>query len=138
MTALAITARNGAKPRVLIVDDHALSNRAMTLVLRMHGFPCIAVTSEVQALASIEEFRPDVVILEWAKRLEREVEQAARIRGRARASGQTIAIVVVTHEATRPCAEVLGNVDGYFTKPVVLECLEQAILRVTTPEHCAP
>lgn len=119
------------KPRVLIVDDHTLSNRVMTLVLRMRGFPCMAVTSEAQALASIEEFRPDVVILDWAKRRDRDVEQTARIRRRAQAGGQTVAIVVVTQEIARPSAEVLGYVDGYFTKPVVLESLEQAILSTT-------
>lgn len=127
----------GDKPRLLIVDDHAGSNRVMTLVLRMRGFPCVAVTSEAQALASLEEFRPDVVILEWANRMGREVEQVVRIRGSARAGGYAVAVVVVTHEHARPSLEVLGTVDGYFTKPVTLESLEQTLLRLSASVHCA-
>lgn len=128
MTADSCPASEGERPRVLIVDDHALSNRVMTLVLRIRGFQSIAVTSEAQALVSIEEFQPDVVILEWANRHGRTVEQAARFR---RLAGRRIAIIVVTHEATKPGVEVLGHVDGYFTKPVALESLEQTIHRAT-------
>jgi two-component system, OmpR family, response regulator len=137
MTASEPLASEGRNPRVLLIEDHALSNRVMTLVLRMRGFSCKAVTSETQALAAIEDFKPDVVILEWANRWDREVERAARIRAHARAVGVPVAIIVVTHEVARPSADVLGNVDGYFTKPVVLESLEQAILRVTAPIHRA-
>lgn len=119
------------RPRVLIVDDHVLSNRVMTLVLRSRGFPCVAATNEAHALVLVEEFAPDVVLLEWASRTDREVERAARIRRLAAAGGRSVAIIVVTHEPVCPPSEILGNVDGYFTKPVILERLEQAILSVT-------
>ncbi len=117
------------RPRVLIVDDHEGSNQVMTLVLRLRGFPCVAVTNETRALAIIEEFRPDVVILEWASRMDREVERATRIR---RAARNKLAIVVVTQEPAAPCPQVLATIDGYFTKPVVLDSLEQTLLRVVS------
>ena len=121
---------DGAKPRVLIVDDNALSSRVMTLALRAHGFSCFGVASEADALKYIDAFETDVVILEWADRAERRVDEATRIRVHARAAGRSVAIIVVTQEFERPSNEVLGVIDGYFTKPVVLETLEQAIVRV--------
>lgn len=118
------------KPRVLIVDESTISNRVMVLALQMHGFPSLAVTNEADAMKSIDEFEPDVVILEWAHRIERRVEEAARLRSHSEASGRALAVIVVTHESNSPSLKVLDTVDGYFTKPVVLPSLEETILRV--------
>lgn len=95
-------------PRVLIVDDHVMSNRVMTLVMRSRGFPCIAATNEAEALVLVEEFRPDVVLLEWANRMNREVERVARIRSLAAAGGRSVAVIVVTHEPVCPQARSLA------------------------------
>lgn len=119
----------GTKPRVLVVDENALSNSVMTLALRVHGFPCFGVASAADALTYIDAFEPDVVILEWADRVERRVDEATRIRFHARAAGRSVAVIVVTQEYERPSTEVLGSLDGYFTKPVVLESLEQMIIK---------
>lgn len=121
------------KPRVLIVDDCTLSNRVMVVALRIHGFPCHAVTSEAAAMKAIDEFRPDVVVLEWASRTERRVDQAARLRSHARASGRRLAVIVVTQEYEHPTAIELAALDGYFTKPVALEKLEETIVSVIKP-----
>lgn len=126
-------AASAEKRRVLIVDDDARSSEAMALVFRLRGFPCIAVASEAHAFASMEDFRPDVVILEWASRTKREVERARRLRAFAEARGRTVTIIVVTHEITLPPADALSSVGAYFTKPVVLERLEQTIETLTAP-----
>jgi DNA-binding response OmpR family regulator len=122
--------QQAGKPRVVLIDDHAQSNRVMMIALRMHGFTCKAVETVADALAAMGSFRPDVVLLEWASRFERHVDRARRIRERAVETGRSLAIVVVTHEPERPPADVLAMVDGYLTKPVRLEQLEEAILKL--------
>lgn len=87
-------------------------------------------TTEAAAVKSIDELAPDVVILEWANRTERRVEQAARLRAHALAMGHRLRIVIVTQEYETPSAAVLSAVDAYFTKPVALESLEEAIVRI--------
>lgn len=122
--------RTEPKPRVLILDDDALSNRVIVLALRMHGFPCHAVTREVDALAAIEEFDPAVVILEWADRMQRRANEVARIRAHAASRGRSVRIIVVTFEHLPPSPELLDTLDGYFTKPIMLVNLEEMILRL--------
>lgn len=119
------------KPRVLIVDEYAPSNEVMVIALRSRGFDCLAVTCEALALASMEAFRPDVVILEWASRMQRDVDKAVRLRTLAQATGRTIAVVVVTYESELPPAEARASVGAYFTKPVELDSLEKAIEKLT-------
>jgi len=49
--------------RILILDDHALSRRALLGAFRLRGHVCDEVDTAEAALAAIETFAPDVVLL---------------------------------------------------------------------------
>lgn len=127
--------------RVLIVDDHALSARAMLLMFRARGYECVAVATPDDAIASIESFRPHVIVLEWAFRdpRHRGLGCAARLRTRSCELGWPVSIVIAS------CADQplefcdREGVDRYFTKPVAPHVLRAAVreLAARRPDEVA-
>ena len=52
-------------PRVLVVDDRARTRRALSAVLATRtGFNLVGEAADVEALAALEQLRPDIVIVD--------------------------------------------------------------------------
>ena len=120
MTQLGARARIVSKCRLLVVDDHALSRKAILAVLRVRGYECAGVGTAGDAVCGIESFAPHVVILEWAFRDPRQcgLGLAEKLRHRSLELARPLSIVVVSHAEQPMAFRVREGVDAYFTKPV--------------------
>ena len=109
--------------RVLLVEDAPYLRYAFGRLLRMEGFDVKEVNDGQEALDSLPEFRPDLVLTDLMMPVMGGVELIGRIRADARyALVPVVAITAdVTDRAARKAREA-GAVD-VFTKPIDLAAL---------------
>lgn len=120
-----------AARRVLVLDDDREGRAALVSALAVHGHSCFVARDADELLASLALVQPDVVLYEWATRLESRLGLAARIRA---AVTHPILIAAISFEP-RP-AELDEDLDAYFTKPVRIQELARAlaIVRRAAPD----
>ena len=125
-------AQQSRPTRILIVDDHALSRNSVALMLKLRGYEAHAVATVDGALAPIETFAPDIVVLEWAFRSAPELGRglAARMRSRSALLGRALAVIVTSHAEQPPDFREQEEIEAYFTKPVAPHILVSAIAAV--------
>jgi DNA-binding NarL/FixJ family response regulator len=117
-------------PRVLIVDDHAFVRRGVQTILESQPDweLCAQATNGKEAIRMVEQFRPDVVLMDVTMP-EMDGIQATRI---VRSTNPRIKIILLTlHEST----EVLrsgfrAGANGYLLKADAEEELIRALLIV--------
>lgn len=110
-----------------MIDDHAGSRAVMCCALEVRGHVCLPVATEAAAVAAIDGFQPDIVILEWNLRDGTGRGIARRLRSRPGAGDYLIIVVSTVEEPPGFCEE--EAVDAYFTKPVSVDALEAAFVR---------
>jgi two-component system OmpR family response regulator len=111
--------------RVLIVDDHEGSASVLKMVLSRRGHVCEQATTSAKAVRLIREFRPTVVLLEWALRKEDGKGLAARLRRCSNESGEALVIVVLSYANMPPNFFLDEDVDDYLVKPELLTEIER-------------
>lgn len=112
--------------RVLVIDDDAAIREAMAGLLAIWGCASLAVESEAEALAFVDEFAPDLILADYRLRGHRTGHEAiAAIRERV---GHPLPAIIVTGDTA---ADRLRNVHAGGTtllhKPVVPGQLHAAI-----------
>ena len=101
-------------PRILIVDDEVQLRRAVTRSLQGHGYDTREAASGSEALASVESYRPDVVLLDLMLPDMTGVDVCRSVR----ATRQTpIIILSVVGEEQAKVAALDEGADDYLTKP---------------------
>jgi CheY-like chemotaxis protein len=103
---------------VLIVDDHELNVKLMRSVLRLEGFEVRTASSADDALRSLDECVPDLVVMDVqlpgrdGLTLTRELRADERFR--------SLRIVAVTSYAMADDREraMRAGCDAYFSKPI--------------------
>jgi PAS domain S-box-containing protein len=130
---------NGAVPgRVLVVDDTEASRYAVARHLRHAGYLVDEAGSGSQAFASLEENRPDVVVLDVLLPDISGFEVARRMRADARFA--RLPILHLSASFTDPESQAAGldsGADGYLThpvEPVVLLASIRSLLRARAAE----
>jgi DNA-binding response OmpR family regulator len=120
------------KHRVLVVDEDALSRKAMLLSFRIRGYVCNSAASPDEALAALDDFRPHIVLLEWAFRDPRHqgLGLARKLRHRSLELRRHVSIVVVSCADQPTDFRQREGVDAYFTKPVAPHVLEAAVAEI--------
>jgi len=112
--------------RLLIVDEYPITRTVLEIVFGMRGHVCMGVGSADEALACIETFEPDVVILEWHFRNGSGRGLGSRLRARALACGRSLVVVVVSVTDEPPEFRSHDSVDEYLTKPAPAAAIESA------------
>jgi two-component system KDP operon response regulator KdpE len=105
-------------PRILIVDDEPEIRRALTVGLNDRGYRAHAVASGEEAIAAVEQSRPDVILLDLAMPGIGGIETCKRIR--ARWPVPIIVLSVMGDERDKVAALDAGA-DDYLTKPFGME-----------------
>src|SRR3954447_4406744 len=121
-----------AQARVLVVDDEPSIVDAIGTALRYEGFHVEDAASGRAALSAVEQFEPDLVVLDWMLPDLEGIEVGRRLRAR----GFDTAILFLTaKDGVENKVEALrAGVDDYVTKPFSLAevvARVQAILRRT-------
>jgi two-component system OmpR family response regulator len=124
------TAEAGAKTRVLVVDDEPAIAELVSTALSYEGFEVTQADSGLGALAKVESFRPDLIVLDV---MLPDIDGFEVVR-RLRAEARKVPVVFLTaKDATEDKVHglTLGG-DDYVTKPFSLEELlarVRAVLR---------
>lgn len=103
------------KPRVLVVDPDPESMAIILDPLKWEGFETKEVTGPRFALSLIEEWQPQIVILDWSPNRRSTIQFLRRLRNRY----LTISFICISENpATDSIIEALDNgADDYIVKP---------------------
>jgi CheY-like chemotaxis protein len=123
--------------RILIVEDHPTMREAMRLVLEGEGFDIDEASDGDQALAAVQDERPDLVLLDMSIPGASGSEVLAAVKSDPATSEVRVIVVTATGEEGRAAAMTAGA-DHYFTKPFSPIALLQAVEEVLGPEDAAP
>jgi len=121
--------RSVPRRRVLVVDDDRDAGDSMRELLRMHGHEVVVVNDGTSALASIEEFAADVVILDLGLPRVDGFMVAHAIRARFAQSRQRPRLLALTGHGREQDRQVAlrAGFDGHLIKPVAPESLLRVI-----------
>ncbi|MEW5892481.1 MAG: response regulator [Pseudomonadota bacterium] len=113
--------------RVLLVDDDpgALSHAAT--ILRHHGMEVADINDPFIALEFVEEFMPDVMLLDIEMAACKGTELATLIRQKARYAHIPVIYLTAWTDAARQLAARLTAADDYLVKPIEAELLVAAV-----------
>jgi CheY-like chemotaxis protein len=123
--------------RILIVEDHPTMREAMRLVLEREGFEIADAADGDQALASIRNDAPDLVLLDMSIPGITGPEVLAAVKSDPATSEVRVIVVTATGEEGRAAA-MAGGADQYFTKPFSPIALLKAVEDVLGPEAAGP
>lgn len=119
--------------RILIVEDHPTMREAMRLVLEGEGFEIEEASDGDQALASVQDSRPDLVLLDMGIPGTAGPDVLAAVKGDPATAEIGVIVVTATGEEGRAAALERGA-DHYFTKPFSPIALLNAVEQVLGPE----
>ncbi len=123
LDARGSTVPRGRTRRILIVDDNTDAAESLGLILRVKGYEVALAAEGRSALQRLQEFNPEVVLLDIGLPGWDGIEVARRIRQLPR--GKNVRVVALTgwgQEQDRRRTEEAGF-DGHLTKPVGTEQL---------------
>ncbi len=119
LAALGLTSRE--KPIILLADDSDLVHRHMTPILTEAGYQVMHASDGDQALAVLEETRPDLVITDVEMPGKDGYEVCAAIKGEAATAHLPVVICSALGEAADLERGFDAGADDYLVKPVVPE-----------------
>ena len=123
--------------RILIVEDHPTMREAMRLVLEGEGFDIDEASDGAQALAALQEERPDLMLLDMSIPGVSGPEVLAAVKNDPVTAQVRVIVVTATGEEGRAAA-MAGGADHYFTKPFSPIALLHAVGEVLGQEGTAP
>jgi diguanylate cyclase (GGDEF)-like protein len=122
----------GGKKILLVESDQALA-RSVSSFLEAHGYNSQTVTNYQQTLTAIQNWKPDLVILNILIQAFSPLDLINEIKQNPFTEGQKIIIFSQT-----PKAEIVTGpspkVRGYLTKPVDFEALKAALHKAAPPQ----
>jgi CheY-like chemotaxis protein len=123
--------------RILIVEDHPTMREAMRLVLEGEGFDIEEASDGDEALATVQEEPPDLMLLDMSIPGTTGPDVLAAVKADPATAEVRVIVVTATGEEGRAAA-MAGGADHYFTKPFSPIALLQAVGEVLGPEASAP
>lgn len=118
----------GPRARVLVVDDERTICATIAKYLNKIGYIAMAVTSGLEALAAMEEFRPDVIVIDYKMPGLNGLDTIRKIR-ETPFDGCIIIATASEVELIRHAGENLG-VSEFISKPISLDALQTIIERI--------
>ncbi len=131
----AAVASRGTKRRVLVVDDEDNVTHLVSSALRFDGFETMTADSGISALEKIDEYDPDLIVLD--------VMMPGRdgfgVLQELRAAGSQVPVIFLTARdtATDRVSGLRAGADDYVVKPFSIEELlarVHAVLRRSAPD----
>ncbi|HWW85112.1 MAG TPA: response regulator transcription factor [Vicinamibacterales bacterium] len=123
-------AQQGAKRRVLVVDDHPIVRQGMTLLINRE--PDLEVCGEAEeataAIAAIEQLQPDVVIADLSLNGPDGIDLVKAIR--ARSSSLPVLVLSMHDELTYAERALRAGANGYIMKQEATTRVLTAVRRI--------
>ncbi len=119
----------GRKPRVLIAEDHQISQEVALRVLTKAGFECSVVDDGEQAVEAVRNQDYDLILMDCQMPKVNGFEATQRIREAERAKGTKTPIVALTANAVKGDEQrcLAAGMDSYVSKPFVPEHLVRTV-----------
>jgi signal transduction histidine kinase/DNA-binding response OmpR family regulator len=118
--------------RVLLVEDSAVNQKLAVALLRKQGYEVVVANNGLEALATLESQRFDLVLMDIQMPEMDGMEATRAIREKERQTGDHLPIIAMTAYALkgdrRRCLE--AGMDEYVSKPIHAERLMAAIQAV--------
>ncbi len=124
------------KPHVLIVEDEAALIELLRYNLEKEGFRVSAAVDGEEALAAVDDAKPDLIILDWMLPLISGLEVCRQLRRKPATRDVPIIMVTARGEEADRIRGLEGGADDYVTKPFSpseLIARIRAVLRRTRP-----
>lgn len=123
--------KDRAKPFVLAVDDEEHITELVAMALGFNGFEVQRAATGREALAAVQQRRPDLILLDVMLPDLDGFEVARRLRSDERAGTRVPVIFLTARDATADKVEGLRlGVDDYVTKPFSIEELVERVKAV--------
>ena len=123
--------KDRAKPFVLAVDDEEHITELLAMALGYNGFEVQRAATGREALAAVQQRRPDLILLDVMLPDLDGFEVARRLRSDERAGTRVPVIFLTARDATADKVEGLRlGVDDYVTKPFSIEELVERVKAV--------
>lgn len=125
-----MTERNGARPRVLLVDDYPDAREMYSEYLDFSGFDVIEAANGIEALQRAIDGRPDIILMDLSLPIMDGWEATRRLKSEARTAD--IPVVAITGHAIAGVSEGAKEAGcaAFVTKPCLPEDLVKEIRRV--------
>lgn len=112
-----VSIANSAAFKVLVVDDEPMNRRLLKRILTQFGFPLREAEDGLQALGKFEEWKPDLILMDWQMPVLDGLDATREIQRRPE-SGKMI-IIGLTGNAFKSDQELMrdSGCDDVLTKP---------------------
>ena len=129
----------GASLRVLLAEDNLVNQRLVVRLLEKRGHRVVVAGTGLEALQSLEKEKFDLVLMDVQMPEMDGLEATAAIRERERLKGTHQPIVALTAHAMKGDREkcLAGGMDGYLTKPIRPQELDQLLERYVSGRNLA-
>ena len=113
--------------RILVIEDQALNRKVVRIVLQSKGYTVVEATDAVEAIASLENAVPQLILMDIALPGESGEELARRIK--ANFAWADIPIIALTAAAMSGDKERIlkAGCDDYLSKPIDIKVLVERI-----------
>ena len=105
-------------PRILVVDDNATNRDILTTRLKAHGYETLQAADGEEALASVKQHRPDLILLDVMMPKLDGIETCRRLKGDDTLPFLPIILVTARVDSKDIVAGLEAGADEYLTKPV--------------------
>ncbi|MDE0553671.1 MAG: response regulator [Candidatus Poribacteria bacterium] len=113
--------------RILVIEDQELNRKVVRIVLQSKGYTVIEATDAVEAIASLENAIPQLILMDIALPGQSGEELARRIKGNL--AWVDIPIIALTAAAMSGDKERIlkAGCDDYLSKPIDIKVLVERI-----------
>ena len=113
--------------RILVIEDQELNRKVVRIVLQSKGYTVIEATDAVEAIASLENVMPQLILMDIALPGQSGEELARRIK--ANLAWVDIPIIALTAAAMSGDKERIlkAGCDDYLSKPIDIKVLVERI-----------
>ena len=132
-----MASNSAARPLILVVDDNATIRSLVTTILGGQDMEVAAVTDGDEALAYIEQRRPDVMLLDLSMQRVDGLEVLRQVR--AHPTLNDLRVIMLTAVAYTPRFQEIQHYqpDGYVEKPFRIGDLVGEVKRLLAPSQQA-
>lgn len=122
--------------RILVVEDDNSLSVLLRLIMKVQqdDWEVSSAATGVEALAQVEKFLPDLILLDIMMPEMDGLEVARRLKGDERYKDQKIVILSALSDAETQRKAMEAGVVEYWTKPISPDELRDGMLRVLGPD----
>jgi len=122
--------------RILVVEDDNSLSVLLRLIMKVQqdDWDVSSAATGLEALAQVEKFQPDLILLDIMMPEMDGLEVARRLKGNEQYKDQKIVILSALSDAETKRKAMDAGVVEYWTKPISPDELREGMLRVLGPD----